>query len=136
MINEQVTEQEINGQEPRITEPSSLVFHYQAENNIKIVLNSNRISDTERSLFIESLRFMLKNSQERPSVKRLWAISGLSKTESNRKTLSRLLCYFKNNGIIEIKTTTHIKPLWVKMSNGSLIKNRYSEIVRYINQVN
>lgn len=116
----------------------------QAENNIKIVLNSARIGEEERVLFLDSLKFLiygehnLFNGQPKikPSIKYLWNISGLSRDLNNRVKLSRLLSHFKQMGTIEFKTSSHIKPIWVKLSNGTLIKNRYSEQVRFIDKIN
>lgn len=137
MINEQIEQAE------QVTEPLNLVYPIQAEHNIKIVLSSERITEDKRVLFIQSLNFLMNGEfnqmngkpKVKPSINRIYAISGLSKTLNNRVRLSRLLSYFKASGNIKIDTGTSIKPSWRRLSNGVLCMSRNSEQVRYIAEV-
>ena len=128
-------------QAEQVTEP--LVYPIQAESNIRAVLTSERITEDKRVLFIQSLSFLMNGEfnqmngkpKVKPSINRLYAISGLSKSQNNRQKMSRLLSYFKASGNIKIGTGTNIKPSWRRLSNGVLCLSRNSEQVRYIAEV-
>jgi hypothetical protein len=126
-----------------ITETKSLIYPYQAENNIRIVL-SNRLTEENKKLFLDSLKFLMYGEHNifngepklKPSIKRIWSISELDKSQNNRKKISSLLSNFKKSNQIEIKQNCNVKPIWRLLSNGTQIKSRYAELSNYINQVN
>lgn len=114
-----------------ITKAEDLRFCYQAENNINAILNATRRTETEINLFCDSLKFLIEQFKIKPSVQRLFNIAEMEKSNANRQRVFKLL----QNDRITLKEGLHIKPIWVKLSNGSLIKNRYATYSRYIDAI-
>ena len=98
-------------------------------NVVKYTLNKpSRLNQEDQDEFKLAMFSLIDNHNTNPSIKTLYNYADARPSHKIRQRIKGLLDYSQ----LAIKHYSHIKPYWVKQSNGSLIKSSRSTFEKVI----